>query len=32
MRLREMVLCDKTTQQDPFAKEYFIHLLPWNYA
>ena len=30
MKVREMVLCDKTTQQDPFAKEYFIHLLPYT--
>ena len=30
MKVREMVLQDQTTQQDPFAKEYYIHLLPYN--
>ena len=30
MKVREMVLRDQTTQQYPFAKEYFIHMLPYT--
>lgn len=31
MRVREMVLSDQDAAQDPFAKEYFIHLFPINF-
>lgn len=31
MRVREMVLSDQDAAQDPFAKEYIIHLFPINF-
>ena len=31
MRVREMVLSDQDAAQDPFTKEYFIHLFPKNF-